>query len=150
LKELKKQLHQACKEFVGKRIEAAQDAIRMAQQSANEDSKSSMGDKYETGRAMAQLEIEKNTRQLLEAQKMLQLLERLPMDTESDVARNGSLVMTDKGNYFLSISAGKLMVEGQSYFAISTSSPIGGKLVGLKKTDSIVFNGQTMTVIQIV
>jgi hypothetical protein len=54
---------------VHQRIASAEEAIRMAQESANQEGKSSAGDKYETGRAMAQLEIEKASGQLAEANK---------------------------------------------------------------------------------
>jgi sortase (surface protein transpeptidase) len=59
LNALKTRLHSLCVSYVGQRIETAQRAIAIAQASANEETKSSAGDKYETGRAMAQLEIEK-------------------------------------------------------------------------------------------
>ncbi len=138
-----------CHHFVQQRIGVAEEAIRMAQLAANEESKSSMGDKYETGRAMAQLEIEKNTAQLLEAKKMQQALHLLPWETLGKHVRNGSLVITDKAHYFLSIGAGKLPVEGVFYFAVSLSSPIGNKLLGLSVGDSIDFNGQKTTILEI-
>jgi hypothetical protein len=67
--DIKIKLYQYCVEFIDKRIAGAREAIQIAQDSANEETKSSAGDKYETGRAMAQLEIEKNTTQLEEALK---------------------------------------------------------------------------------
>ena len=63
--------------YVHERIAATQEAIYTAQLSANEETKSSAGDKYETGRAMAQLEIEKNTAQLAEALKLKQMLKQI-------------------------------------------------------------------------
>ena len=57
-----------------------QEAISGAQNSANEETKSSAGDKYETGRAMAQLEIEKNMTQLAEAKRLKQTLEQIAPD----------------------------------------------------------------------
>jgi len=50
--------------YIDQRIDAAKKAIGEAQASANEETKSSAGDKYETGRAMMQLAIEQNSTQL--------------------------------------------------------------------------------------
>ena len=75
MSEIKRKLYQHCINFVDKRIAAAKETIAMAQESANEDTKSSAGDKYETGRAMAQLEIEKTAGQLEEALKDKKLLD---------------------------------------------------------------------------
>ncbi|MCU0369347.1 MAG: 3-oxoacyl-ACP synthase, partial [Cyclobacteriaceae bacterium] len=71
---LKQCLFQYCTEFVNRRIENARLASESAQDSANMEEKSSAGDKYETGRAMAQLENEKALQQLAEANKLKSLL----------------------------------------------------------------------------
>lgn len=149
LKAIKKDLYAQCVLFVESRILAAQDAIKAAQQSANEDSKSSMGDKYETGRAMAQLEIEKNTVQLYEALKLKRTLEMISPDFSAPKIQNGSLVITENGNYYLGISAGKLIHNSIAYFAISSSSPIGQKLLSLTIGDSFDFNGKKSNIISI-
>jgi len=109
----------------------------MAQESANEEGKSSAGDKYETGRAMAQLEIEKASGQLAEANKLKQALEHIPADAPGTVVKPGSLVITSQGSYFISIAAGKLTVDDQTWFAISAGSPLGEKLVGKKEGDVV-------------
>ena len=53
---LKPALHAACAAFLAERIAAATTAMQAAQESANSDTKSSAGDKYETGREMATAE----------------------------------------------------------------------------------------------
>ena len=144
LKSIKKELYFLCMQFVEQRIVATQKAIKAAQESANEDSKSSMGDKYETSRAMAQLEVEKNTVQLAEAIKLKRALELTPIETASTKVQTGSVVETDNGNYYMAISAGKLMIGNDSYFAVSTSSPLGSKLLGLQVGEVIEMNGRTL------
>jgi hypothetical protein len=81
---IKQQLYAKCLVFVEQRIATAQEAIASAQRSANEETKSSAGDKYETGRAMAQLEIEKSTLQLAESFKLKQFLEKMEVDQKTD------------------------------------------------------------------
>jgi len=136
-------LHSLCQAYIEQRIDAAQKAIAIAQESANEETKSSAGDKYETGRAMAQLEIEKNSTQLAEAQKLKVALSQIKPDQTSYAVQAGSLVITNQGNFYISISAGQFTVDNVSYFSISPASPIGSKLMGLKEGAQFSFNTKT-------
>lgn len=142
LKTIKQALFSRCAIFIEDRIDSAQKAIKSAQESANQDSKSSMGDKYETGRAMAQLEIEKNTIQLAESIKLKKQLETIPKEQYGTKIKNGSLIVTNNGNYFLAISAGKIEIDGIPYFALSSASPLGTKMLNLEEGNSFDFNGK--------
>jgi len=146
---IKKQLYEACRTYVQTKIKTAKDAISMAQSSANEDSKSSMGDKYETGRAMAQLEIEKNTVQMHEFARMGQELERISIEKNGEQAQKGSLIYTSHGTYFLALGAGQIALDGDIYFAVSVLSPIGSILLGTKEGDEIQFNGKQMKILEL-
>jgi transcription elongation GreA/GreB family factor len=143
---LRQQLLSQCRTVVHQRIASAEEAIRMAQQSANEEGKSSAGDKYETGRAMAQLEIEKASGQLAEGNKLKQALELVPVDVPGQVVKSGSLVITSQGNYFISIAAGKLAIDNQTWFAISAGSPLGAILIGKKEGDVVKMMGKEIVV----
>ena len=142
----KQQLYQLCVAYIEQRIDTAQEAIRIAQTSANDETKSSAGDKYETGRAMMQLEIEKNTVQLAEAIKLKQLLQQINPDKETTSVQLGSMVTTNQGNFYIAISAGQLTLKGKTYFAISASTPIGIKLMGQQKGAQFIFNNKTYTI----
>ena len=146
---IKQQLHSLCLAYIEKRIKGSHQAIQFAQASANEETKSSAGDKYETGRAMAQLEIEKNSAQLGEAQKLKQILLQLDPSKTSDTIQAGSLIVTNHGSFYISIPAGQFTLEGEIYFAISPASPIAQKLVGLRKGDRFSFNKKEFEVGQI-
>ncbi|MNY26466.1 hypothetical protein D3C86_1603170 [compost metagenome] len=89
-----------------------------------------------------QQEIDRNTAQLNEALKLKQALSLIDPQQQSTVAQNGSLVITNNGNFYLSISAGAIDIDGTIYFAVSPVSPIGNKLLKLKRGDSIRFNGK--------
>jgi len=140
---LKAKLYDHCLEYASGRLQSIRSAMETARESANDDSKSSAGDKHETGRSMAQLEQEKLSGQLLEAEKLLQALNHIERGKTSSAISHGSLICTDKGNYFLSISAGKLLVDGEVYFAVSPASPIGAVLGRLKDERAFNFNGQS-------
>ena len=138
--EISQKLLSRCHSFIEERIATAKTAIEMAQYSANEETKSSAGDKYETGRAMAQLEIEKSSVQLAEAVKQKQVLDHMKLEADTKVVRLGSLVFTSQGIYFVAIPAGKMEIDAITYYAISPASPIGTILMGLKAGASMTFN----------
>lgn len=143
---LKHQLYNACMQYVKSRINAAQEAIDAAQQSANEETKSSAGDKYETGRAMAQLETGRNKIQLNEANKLRVALEGIPLTQAKTTIDAGSLVITNNGRFYLSISAGALTVNNETYFAVSVASPVGMQLKGKKAGDAFILNGRNYVI----
>ena len=147
---IKEQLYNLCVAYVQNRMQAAEDAFRAAEQASNDDTKSSAGDKYETGRAMMQQEKDRNTIQLNEAGKLMVTLNLIGTKSTSDVAETGSLVITDNGRFYLAISAGTLVVGGVSYFAVSPASPIRMKLKGLKVWDGFELNGKGYRIIQII
>lgn len=146
---IKTQLHALCAAFVGQRIEAAQAAMLTAQESANSETKSSAGDKYETGRAMAQEERNRNAVQLQQALQLQGELARINPDLPCDAVRPGALVTTSMGEFFIGISVGKLSVEGQDYFAVSAAAPVAAVLSGKRTGEEVLFNGKMVRVEQV-
>lgn len=142
MSDLKKQLHQLCIDFVKQRIANAKLAIESAEQSAAEDTKSSAGDKYETGREMLQQETDRNMAQLNEAKKLMVALSQIAYNTTHTVAEPGGLITTDNGKFYIAISVGALNVDGETIFAVSPASPIGLKLIGLKPGDEFTLNSK--------
>jgi len=139
---LKEALYQQCVDYVAKRMAAAQQGIDEAQQASKDDTKSSAGDKYETGREMAQQETDRNMAQLNEANKLRVALNSISPAATSAIAEAGSVIVTNNGNFYLAISAGTITVEGNSYFAVSAASPIGLKLKGQKAGTEFDLNGK--------
>ena len=80
---------------------------------------------------------------------MKETLAKIEVSKTSKTAHLGSLVITDKANYYLSISAGQLVVGEDNYFAISTDSPIGKLLLGKQQNDRIVWNGTVIRIVEI-
>ena len=66
---IKENLYLQCVDFVENRFQTIQKTIDEIQESLTSETKSSAGDKHETGRAMLQLEREKAGNQLAEIQK---------------------------------------------------------------------------------
>jgi len=143
---LKELLYTHCMNYVLDRISRIKLEIKKAQSSANEETKSSAGDKYETGRAMAQLEIEKNTKQLAEAEKLLGMLNSMLAENTSSVIIPGSLILTDKGVFYIAISIGQVTIDQNSYFIIAPDSPIGKVFMGKKNGDIVEWNKVTYSI----
>lgn len=145
----KQQLYDHCQAYLSQRIETARKAMSDAQAAANDETKSSAGDKYETGRAMAQLEIEKNSIQLTESMRLKKTLDGIKIDKHSLTIQPGSLVITQQSNFFIAISVGQYVIEGETFLIISAESPIGAKLKGLKAGESFSFNNKTHKIEQV-
>jgi transcription elongation GreA/GreB family factor len=142
-------VYEVCHSQLKAKIDLVTESMRTLQSSANEETKSSAGDKYETGRAMAQLEIEKLTSQLMELKKQKQVLDQIQISKINQHVQLGSLVETTDTTFFLSVSLGKIMIGNKPFFCISASSPIGAKLLGLKPHDSFVFQNKNYEVISV-
>lgn len=143
---LKIQLHKLCATYLQSKITQTQKAMEEAQIAANQETKSSAGDKHETGRAMMQLEIEKYSGQLTEWLKVLQELERIDPKRACNSVEVGALVICNNGSYYISIAAGKLSYEGKTYFAVSPASPIGELLIGKTSGTILDFRGQALEI----
>lgn len=142
MSDIKTRLHNLCLTYADERIANATEAIKAARDSSTDDTKSSAGDKYETGRAMMQLDIDRQTLQLGEAQKLKMFLERMEPENVSDTVQNGSLAYTNQGIFYLAISIGQVELDKQKYFVISAASPIGAQLMKQKKGAKFSFNGK--------
>ena len=147
---IKEELYNQCQSFVNNRLQTIQDIITSNQKALQSETKSSAGDKHETGRAMLQLEMEKAGQQLIGITQMKETLAKIDVSKSSKTASLGNIIKTEKANYFLSISAGQLTVADTNYFAISPSSPIGKLLLGKQEKETITFNGTTITIKEVV
>jgi transcription elongation GreA/GreB family factor len=143
---LKQELYKQCLDYVQKRMDAAQLAIEEAQKASNDDTKSSAGDKYETGRAMMQQETDRNRQQLAETNKLKIALNLVSPAHTSYSAETGSLVITDHGNFYIAISAGVLNAGNDIYFAVSPASPIGLAMKGKKTGENFILNGKLYSI----
>ncbi|HEX9601296.1 MAG TPA: 3-oxoacyl-ACP synthase [Mariniflexile sp.] len=140
--EIKNELYVQCLDFVENRFNTIQNTINEIQESLTSETKSSAGDKHETGRAMLQLEREKAGNQLAEIQKTKENLSKIPISNTSEFIGLGSVVYTNKSNYFIAISAGELKVDNDVFYAISPHTPIGQLLMGKTVGNAVVFREQ--------
>ncbi|HYG20295.1 MAG TPA: hypothetical protein VD816_15260 [Ohtaekwangia sp.] len=133
--DFKQRIHRLCLEIIAQKIHRLQEEIRSVEESSQEDTKSSAGDKYETARAMAHLEVEKLAGQLNEAIRAQRILNTFDPAQKNTMIQPGSVVTTTKGIFYISVPAGKLSVDGNDFFALSPESPMGQALLGKSQGD---------------
>lgn len=143
---IKEQLFKQIISILDERIKMARIAINSAKDSRDNETKSSVGDKYETGRTLMQLEVEKNRVQLNKTEKLKLELLKIKLNKKFNSVEFGSLVISSQNSYFISTALGKIQVDGNSYFCISLASPIG-KLMHTKKIgDKFNFQGHEISI----
>ncbi|WP_419213078.1 3-oxoacyl-ACP synthase [Maribacter sp. X9] len=150
MKVLKEAAHAYCVQFVEERLKRAKLQITELEHALTSETKSSAGDKHETGRAMIQLEREKLGRQLAELEKTQQLLSKVPRARDTQTVGLGNLVITDAFSYYIAISAGEFKHEGKAIYCISAATPIAQLLLGKSIGQAFTFNGKTTSVVTIV
>lgn len=147
---IKEQIYKHLHALLDEKIDVYQKAINSAIESRDNDTKSSVGDKYETGRAMMHLELEKSEYQLNHNLKLKNDLSRINLRTASKRVEYGSLIVTDRGSYFISIGIGKIVIDNSIVYAISLNSPLGAQLKGKKAGDILQFNGREFHIREVI
>jgi transcription elongation GreA/GreB family factor len=112
---------------------------------SNNDTKSSMGDKYETGREMLQQEINNLQRQLNEALHQQAVIQKISSES-SEKVQNGALVKTNKGMFYISASVGEIVFENTKIMTISDEAPLAKAMAGLKTGQTFAINNIEQTI----
>lgn len=146
---IKHQLYQHCLAAVNQRLMVCEQSLTTVQESLASETKSSAGDKHETGRAMIQLEREKLGAQLAAIEYDKAMLLKVDPELKLKTVGLGSLVLTSQHNYFLAISSGKVTIDKERYYSISLNSPIGQVLAGKRVGEHFSFRDQEIEVLEI-
>ena len=145
---MKQQLRDKCIALLQEKVTNAQQDIQKLQTSLQEETKSSVGDKYETGRAMIHIQMHKLKSYLMDQENMLHVIDKIDM-TPATFVKNGSLVKTTMGWLWLSVSLGKVKVENEDIILLSNISPLGKMLLGKSKGDEFVLNNKKISIHEI-
>ncbi len=138
-------------DLIDQRIDTFKVAVQNARESRDNDTKSSMGDKYETSRSMVQMEIEKLRKQLDQNIFQKDELNRINLNEKHTKVQHGSLVYTNRGLYFLSVGWGKLDIkEDMTCYCISIVSPLGQAMVGKGAGEEFLFQERDMLIERVV
>ena len=137
------------KEAIDEKSAIVKNEIQLAIETRDNETKSNVGDKFETTREMMQLEIEKNVVQLNKYELQKNELLKIDINKSHKKVELGSLVFTNGGNYFISIGLGKIEVENEPVYCISLISPIGKALQSKKAGEKINFQGKEISILKI-
>lgn len=129
---------------LSEKIQKLENLISETRASSN-DTKSSMGDKYETGREMLQQEINNLQIQLNEILKQKDFLKTI-LPKPSDKAEKGAIIETDKGLFFISVSLGEIIYENKKIIAISPESPLAKAMHGKMKSEIFAINNLSQAI----
>jgi hypothetical protein len=111
------------------KIDIYQDLILSLTEDAQNDAKSSAGDKHETTLSKLHIEQEKIANKLKEALDQQAILSKLDISQVSNNVVLGSLVITNHLTVFVCTALPKITVDNQTVFAISPQSPLGVQLM---------------------
>jgi hypothetical protein len=136
----KMKLKERCMSIIQNRMDSLRIAMNQAQDAANEETKSSAGDKYETSRAMGQLEKDMYARQLAETGKEMASLMSVDCSLLYISVSPGSLVRCEKICYFILAGIGKIDFNGDPIYVISPNAPVAKSLLGKMKDDFVTIN----------
>lgn len=146
---MKEEVYKACIKLLNDKIQEMQNTLDELSEGAKNDTKSSAGDKHETARAMMQLEQEKIGKQLNEVLKQKTVFDKIDITQNSKTIIKGSLVKTKNMYLFIAAALGKVTVNKIDVVVLSPESPLGLKLMGLKKGDAAEINSVKYLIEQI-
>ena len=135
------------KTYLDQRMQTSLDAMNAAQESANGESKSSAGDKYETSRAMGHLDRDMHARMYQQTREERKLVERIDGNINFKKGALGAFISTSTGDFFLSVSIGQVKIDEKTIMIISPQSPIGTLLIGKIVGDTFSFKGEETTIL---
>ncbi len=132
-----------------KQIVNINEQITSLTEDAQNDAKSSAGDKHETGLAMMHLEQEKLSAKLRDLLQFETIVLKLPEEKQTDKVTLGSIVKTSKGIFYVSIAIPALKFQNQTVVCISPSAPLMKLLLNKTSGEEITFNSITYKILEI-
>ena len=145
----KVEIHQTIVRLLSDSILQATRDYELAKESRDSDTKSSAGDKFETGREMMQREMDKISASIDQYKNQVNLLSKINLHRNYPVVDLGGLITSDHENYYLSIGLGKIEINSEIIYAISLDSPIGQLFKGKRVGDTVEFRGKTLKINQL-
>ena len=142
--ELKNRLLKECQQVQKKVVDSAKAAMDEVQQALNEYGPNK--DRYDSFRGQLISKREMFSTQYQKAHSEFTVLQIVNSNNINKVAEFGAVIITDSCRFFISISAGKIIIDGQTYYAISPMVPLFKAMEGMKKGDIFEFNGKQQTI----
>lgn len=144
---LKEQVLQACLLHQQESILRLKETVKELQESAN--AEKGAGDEADSMREQLLADVDMYSRQLDQASASYATLKLIDPNQLHSTVKHGALVITDKTSVLVGVSIGKVLVEGKTFFTISTDSPLYQAMEGKKKGETFAFRDQKQAVVDI-
>lgn len=139
---------EAVLDVLSKRIASTVSNLRGLTESRNTASKSTAGDKHETGRAMMESEIQRAEQQLQKAKLLRNEIKNVSWSIHNSI-QPGAWVQTNHGEFLMSVGLGKIEVDGVFCFVLSGASPLGQALHGVQVGEVVSFQDRDYHILAI-
>jgi hypothetical protein len=133
----KSRLKDFCVGLLEQRLDTVEKLVLTAQESANNEGKSSAGDKYETGRAMGHLQKEMYQQQAEKIRHELLKAKSTEIKFQPGSIRKGTVIKTDRLSVFICVGLGKKTIDDLTVLFVSDEAPLYNQLS--KKTAGEAF-----------
>ncbi|APG61457.1 hypothetical protein [Christiangramia salexigens] len=150
MKSIKPGLLNLATSYVDDRIKILHANINDLKEALKLETKCSMGDKYETDRAMLHLEFEKLSGQIEQYGKLKKTLNHIEANSVHSKVQFGSVINTTGPNYFIAIPAGVLNYEDENFYAVGYQTPVARELIGKSTGDNFTINGESYKITAII
>lgn len=135
--------------LVASKIKENTESLAALKESVGSETKSTAGDKHETGRAMMHLEQEKVMRQLSNNQKLKEMIDRINPETGNESVRLGALVITNQVRFYIIAGLGQFDLNDEKYYLVSYQSDLVQAFKDKEKDDMVHFKGQSYRIEEI-
>jgi hypothetical protein len=141
----KKEFKAALMQFLEKKgASISAELISLKEDMMNE-TKSSAGDKFETGREMMQQSLSQLEAQRDLVKRHLQLCTEISSKASLKVT-SGSLISTNLHHFFIGLALGKVQLNGLDYYLLSEKAPIAQTMLGKTAGEQFKFRNQTIRI----
>lgn len=145
--EFKKKLIDICLEYQKKSADNLSSVMTEAQQSANDYGQPK--DRYDSYRTQLLRKRDMFGAQLEKVFEDIKVLEKIDITRKNETVSFGSVVITDAQKLFVSVGIGKIAVDGELFYAISTFVPFYKAMEGLKKGDEFNFRDRKIKILDL-
>jgi hypothetical protein len=142
--ELKNRLVTECIKAQQKTVNSSKSAMDETQQALNDYGPNK--DRYDSFRDQLIGRRDMFSLQYSKAHTELSVMSRINPKSINKIAEFGAVIITDVSRFFISISDGKIEIDGHTYYAISPMVPLFKAMEGKKKGDTFEFNGKKQVI----
>jgi hypothetical protein len=142
----KQALQQAAVQIIEARMAHIVASMEAAQAAANNEEKSSAGDKYETSRAMSHIEKDLQAGQLQSNKQELAALTSIDCSALQTTARAGACIQAGDFYFFIAAGLGKQEIDGKTVFFLSAHAPLALSLLNRKEGDCFLFGVKNLRI----